>query len=93
MDVIKKAQLACSTLQDHVIGLFRIYGTTTIELVIENNDGHLKTVHIGNLGGISTLSIPQDKGNLIMFDEGTTLTDFLSNPFLLKEITDKFKSK
>lgn len=72
-------------LQDNTIGFFKPSKGDFIWLVIENDEGHLKCVHIGNLGGLSTLHIPATEGKLHMFADNKTLTDLKANPFELEE--------
>lgn len=89
MNFIYDAQKAMGNLQERVIGLFKIRGTTHIDLVVDKEGDLLKTVHVGTLAGISVDHIPAEKGKLIMFEDGLTLSELKKNPFKLQEIVEE----
>lgn len=80
-------------LQDHTIALFKMHGCDTVELVVRNEGGLLKTISIGTLGGLRTTHIPIEKGIYKEFGEGRSLADMLRNPFELDEIYKSFNIK
>ena len=89
---IYDAQKTTSYLQDNVIGLFRIYGTTQLVLVVEVERELLKVVSVSQLGAISVIHIPSEKGKLHLFDEGVTLGSIKYDaPFELMKITEELK--
>ena len=70
-------------LQSNVIGLFKHRYSNSFEMVISNDGGFLKTIHIGTLGGLIENHISKTEGKLVLFDAGETLYSLLSNPFKL----------
>ena len=89
---IYDAQKTTAYLQENVIGLFRIYGTQQLTLVVEKERELLKVVSVSQLGVISVIHIPSEKGKLHMFDEGVTLATIKYDaPFELMKITDELK--
>lgn len=84
-------QKELDNLQDNVIGLFKPTLSSTIEMVVSNEDGLLKCIHIGNLGGMHETHIPASKGKLVMFPDNSTLSKMKCNPYKLQEITDSLK--
>ncbi len=64
-------------LQEKTIGLFKTRGgkDMPLELVVSNDNGYLKTVHIGSLGGLITTHIMASEGRLVMFGKERNLND------------------
>lgn len=89
MNIIYDAEKALCNLQDNTIGLFVINGTKTIDLVVSlEGETLIKTVTVGNLGGITTTHININRGRLFLFEDNQTLGSLKSNPFRLREITE-----
>lgn len=86
----KALSLELYNLQNNVIGVFKPRYSKDYEMVVSNNDGLLKTISIGGLGGLHTTHIPATEGKLALFDNGLTLSDMMKNPFRLKEFMDEF---
>lgn len=80
-------------LQEHTIGLFKIRGSDVIEMVIRKDGDMLKTIQIGNLGGLNTTHIQMDRGSYKEFGQGRSLADMLRNPFELDEICKTLKKQ
>ena len=82
-------------LQDNTIGLFKIRGKDMpLELVVSNENGYLKTVHIGSLGGLITTHILASEGRLVMFGKERNLNDMkgLKHYQELKDLIDLLNS-
>ncbi len=90
-EALKKIELGLITLQSNVIGLFRHNKSTDYEMIVSNEDGWLKCVIIGSLGGLRTNHIWATQGKVIMFDKDETLESLKSNPFKLQEILKEIK--
>lgn len=91
MNIIYDCQKAINNLQANTIGLFKPFKGDTIELVVENDNGQLKCVAFGNLGGLHTLHIHKDNGNLHLFDDGKFLSDIMEDPFKFDAILKSLK--
>ena len=76
----KKLQLALIDLQSSTFGLFRHHLSNIIEMVVDKDNELLTTIHIGELGGLTTTHILSSEGKLVLFDKGDTLFSLLSNP-------------
>ena len=79
-------------LQSNVIGLFKPWFSQTYDMVVSNDDGHLKTISIGQLFGLHSTHIEASNGKLVMFDENENLYNLLSNPKKLEEYVKKVTS-
>lgn len=79
-ELIKYSSIIMRELQCRTIGLFRLHGSTKLEMVIEKGEWGLRILSIGSLGGISEEYIPADKGVFKEFGNKKTLSDMLSNP-------------
>jgi len=89
---IYDTQKALSTLQERTIGLFRIHGTTQLVLVVEVERDLLKVVSVSQLGALSTIHLPSNKGKLHLFNEGVTLASIkFDAPFELQDICNNLK--
>ena len=88
MNVLKDLSKALNDLQDNVIGLFRHTRSKEYEMVVKNENGWLKTITIGKLGGLHENHIGADQGKIVMFDDGQNLTQMKNNPYRLQEIID-----
>ena len=92
MDFIKDAQKTMATLQEKTIGLFRIYGTEQLVLVVEAEGDLLKVVSVSQLGAVSTINLPSSKGKLHLFDKGVTLASIkYDKAFELQTICEELK--
>ena len=60
-------------------------------MVVSKEQSFVKSITIGNLGGLHISHCDESNGKLILFGEGQTLSDLKKNPFLLQAITDSFK--
>lgn len=90
---MKDLILELNILQTRVIGLFKPHAYDITYLVIENDHGNLKAVHIGALGGLSEYYTPASRGVYKEFGEGRTLADMKKNPYALDEFYKSFKVK
>lgn len=82
-------------LQTNVIGFFKPFKSTHVEMVLSNHDGVLKTVTIGRLGGLHTLNIDKSNGVLVIFSEVSehkNLLDLKKNPFLMRDMIEQLES-
>ena len=86
---IYSLEKSLDNLQAQVIGLFRNTRLKDYEMVVANDNGWLKTISIGKLGGLHTTHITADQGKLIMFEDGQTLIDMKKNPYRLQELIDE----
>lgn len=66
-------------LQNSTIGLFKPHQSDVIELVVANENGYLKTLVIGRMGALQTTHTDASNGKLVMFLDGSTLTDMMYN--------------
>ena len=95
MQNLKDLSAALENLQSKTIGLFvndfnLSNKPTAFELVIQEDAGMLRTVHIGNLGGMTEILIPKAKGVYKKFPDNQTLSDFKKNPYALNEFVKDF---
>lgn len=81
------------TLQKNTIGLFKPSFSKDIWLVTSNDDGYLKCISFGVMGGLHTLGISSTKGDLLMFKDDNKLTDIMSDPIEFKIICDTLHGK
>lgn len=88
---IYDTQKALGNLQDKVIGLFVMNGTDYIDLVVEVDGDLIKTVHVSSLAAASVTHLPANKGKLVMFENGKTLTDMKREPFKLQDLCDEVR--
>ena len=80
-------------LQSNVIGFFKPwYNLNSYEMIVSNDNGHLKTITIGHLFGLQTNHINSSNGKVVMFETGETLYGLLSSPDKLKQYVDKIQS-
>lgn len=79
-------------LQSNVIGLFKPWYSQTYEMVVSNDNGHLKTISIGHLFGLNSTHIDASNGKLVMFEDNENLYRLLSNPKKLEEYVKKVTS-
>lgn len=83
--------IALSVTQSKVIGFFKPYRSSIVEMVLENDNGMLKTICIGSLLGLHTMCINKNQGILVMFEDGETLFSLLNTPFKLNEYHNQLK--
>jgi hypothetical protein len=85
---------AIAELHKSVIGLFKPHLLKDYELVVKNDNGHLKCINISRTGYINTLHISSDQGDLFMFKDGKNLTQ-LEHEEYMEAIGhfDKYKNK
>lgn len=88
----KNLSIALYELQSQCIGLFSFRCSDDYEMVIKNDDGLITCIRIGQLGGLQTTYIPSNRGKLLLFENGQTLTGLMKTPFKLREIIDSFKN-
>ena len=87
--------LALENLQSKTIGLFvndhnLSSKPTAFELVVEEDSGMLRTVYIGNLGGLTEILIPRSRGVFKKFPDNQTLSDLKKNPYALNDFVKDF---
>ncbi len=86
-ELINESKWRIELIRDKVIGVFRMSGDNSTELVLRvddygNKDIKLRTIRISYLGGISeTFGIPASKGTLKLFPDGVSMNQMMSNPF------------
>ena len=85
-------QLKCALvkMQMQTIGLFKPKFAKEVEMVIEDNGGHLKTISIGSLGGLMTLHINSKEGLYKKFPEGKSMSEMMQDPFAFDAFVKSF---
>lgn len=80
-------------LQLNVIGFFKShFRLESYEMIVSNDNGHLKTITIGHLFGLQTNHIEASNGKVVMFENGETLYSLLSSPDKVKQYVNKIQS-
>lgn len=80
LELEKTIKNALQELQSKTIGLFKPKFSSVVEMVVEDSDGHLITLHVGTLGGLQTLHINRMEGRYVKFPNGKTIQDMMENP-------------
>ena len=90
-----KLSEAMHELQNNTIGLFRSYGSRTLELVIEIDESKtlITTILLKPLGGYETISTPIQRGLLKMFPDGKTLTEMKEDVFAFDSFVKEIQFK
>lgn len=91
-ELLKATSIVNRKIQELTIGMFKPYGSKTVEMVISRESwGGLHTIHPCTFGGFSETHIPEDKGIYIPFGGGRNLTDMLREPFELDKFYKHFE--
>ena len=78
-------------MQKNVFAFFKPFASESVEMVVERDGNLLKTLWVGNFGGLFTNHVPVEKGIYKEFGDGRSLSDMMSNPTELQEFYKKMK--